>query len=279
MIRIYVVEVAVEIGDRPALLVGQLHYWHEKAKEEEQSIGKWIDGVHYVYNTYQAWNEQFPHWSLNSVKNVFKKLVDSEIVFRSKYFKGWNQTRAWGLNYSHPIAQKLVDGWYKNWSMHKAKTGRCYNTYNTQKEQTKNTTPVVELRVETSKDPYQTRTRTDGELKEQKVSLASGEFKQAHDWLVSLDEIDRDRVDKYIKAQVDRPKVRNPIGYERYVTSQVWRKHQGMENHCDFEVTMGLKRVSTPHIHTRVVSYEEKMGADISADEEMQLLYEQGGLE
>lgn len=264
-------KIAKEIGLNAAVVINKLEFWMS------MGCGEKVEGVVYIWNPMRVWNEQLPWLSLRHLKRVFKKLVDSEIVFKRKHGKGWDQTRSYGINYSHPIVTKCPNGLGQNVPMDSDKMSQCYNTDTYPKKTTKNTTPVVELRVETSKDPYQTRTRTDGELKEQKVSR-QGDYSEAAKWLVDLDEIDRDRIDRYIKESIN-PKARNPIGYERYVTSQVWRKHMGMPNHCDFEVTMGLKQVSTPHIHTRVVSYEEKMGADISADEEMELLLQQGGLE
>jgi hypothetical protein len=270
------VEVAKEIGINAAIVVNKLNFWHEKSKTEK--YGKWVEGVHYVYNTYDQWREQFPWMSYDTVKRTFNKLVDIGLVFKIKYKKGWEQVRGWALNYSHSIWAKCPNPLGQNAPMEKGKMPQCYNTDTYPKKTANTTTHVVPTRLPASRDPYHNSTRSNGELKEHKVSPASNDFIYAKKWLVGLDEIYRDRVEQYVKAQMSNPKIRNPIGYEREVVSEVWRKHMGLSNHCDFVVTMDMKR---EHNYSREVEYltrEQKVGADMSFDEEMEMLYEQGGI-
>ena len=273
------VEVAKEVGINAAIVVNKLNFWHEKSKTE--GYGKWIDGVHYIYNTYEQWQEQFPWLSLITVKRVFKKLVDLELVFKIKFKKGWDQVRGWALNYSHPIVSKCYHPSYQNDTMDSIKMIPCYNTDTYPKKTASTTTHVVPTRPSASKDPYhnRTRSRTSNEgLKDYKVSPASNDFAYAKEWLVGLDEIYKDRVERDVKAQMSNPKIRNPIGYEREVLSEVWRKHMGKPNHCDFVVTMDTKSEYNYSQQVEYLTKEQKVGATISFDEEMQMMYEQGGI-
>ena len=273
-------DVAMEIGEKPALMLNQILYWISRKQGTP-------DG--YIWNTYEGWRSQenFPWWGIATVRRVLKKLEDLEIIFKRKHsidkrVHSWDQRREWGLNYSHPLvvlvlSKRSVEG-DQNDQPNMIKKIRCYNTDTYPKKTADTTPPVVPTRPSTSKDPYHNSTRTYGELVRDKVSPASSNYSDAKKWLVDLDEIDRDRVEKYVKAQLSNPKIRNPVGYEREVLSQVWRKHMGMENHCDFEVTTNMRQVITPTIQTKILSYEEKVGAAISLDEEMEMLYEQGGI-
>ena len=273
-------DVAMEIGEKPALMLNQILYWISRKQGTP-------DG--YIWNTYEGWRSQenFPWWGKNTVRRVLKKLEDLEIVFKRKHsasngVHSWDQRREWGLNYSHPLVvlvlSKKSGAGAQNGHPQVPKKIRSYNTDTYPKKTANTTTHVVPTRLPASRDPYHNRTRSNGELKEHKVSPASNDFIYAKKWLVGLDEIYRDRVEQYVKAQMSNPKIRNPIGYEREVVSEVWRKHMGMENHCDFEVTTNMKR---EHNYSREVEYltrEQKVGADMSFDEEMEMLYEQGGI-
>lgn len=273
-------DVAMEIGEKPALMLSQIIYWISKKQGTQ-------DG--YVWNTYEEWRskENFPWWGIATVRRALKKLEDLEIVFKRKHsvdkkVHNWDQRREWGLNYSHPLvllvlSKRSVEG-DQNDQPNMIKKIRSYNTNTYPKKTTNTTTHVVPTRLPASRDPYHNSTRSNGELKEHKVSPASNDFIYAKKWLVGLDEIYRDRVEQYVKAQMSNPKIRNPIGYEREVVSEVWRKHMGLSNHCDFVVTMDMKR---EHNYSREVKYltrEQKVGADMSFDDEMELLYEQGGI-
>ena len=74
---------AMAIGLNEAIIVQQLHYWSLKAK----------DG--WVYNTYEQWHEQFPFWSVITIKRTFLKLEQDGIVVsrqgnstnRKKYYR------------------------------------------------------------------------------------------------------------------------------------------------------------------------------------------------
>jgi hypothetical protein len=283
MIRTYLVEVAMEIGDRPATIVSQLHYWHEKSKEK--GYGKWIDGVHYIYNTYEQWHEQFPFWSVHTVRNILNKLVDTDVVFRRKYWKGWNQARGWALNYSHPICHFLTDGHVKNWQMDMSKSDRSYCYIPHQREhqtltpvgETENLTskePCSKEKVTTSKNPICQKV-TDG-VTSKKNPKYREEYPDARDWLESQPKDFRKRASEYVDFHLNGPKVKSPQAFKMSIVVQIWRKYTDQEHHTDFKYidkTNLVDRSQDKQIEYETMTREEL--ADLSIDKEMQLIQEE----
>ena len=237
---------------------------------QDTKYGVWKEGVKYIHNTYEAWQKQFDWLTTMTIKRIFKKLVELKIFIQEKYGKGYSHEQMWRIDYSHPLVTKCNPSQKQNVTASSNKMLPRYNT-DTYPNKTTDTTPVVKTEIPTDRRTYQkTKQRTAKEL----ARTTPENYKEAKAWLVGLDIIDRDRIEKYIKAQADQPKVRNPIGLERYVTCQVWLKHMGKENHCDFEVSMDLRPKKIPVLQ---VTYKEPYGTGF--DEEMQELMSRGGME
>ena len=79
-------QLACTIGLNEAIIVQQLHYWSLKAK----------DG--WVYNTYEQWHEQFPFWSVITIKRTFLKLEQDGIVI-SRQGKSTNRKKYYRIDY------------------------------------------------------------------------------------------------------------------------------------------------------------------------------------
>ena len=79
-------QLACIIGLNEAIIVQQLHYWSLKAK----------DG--WVYNTYEQWHEQFPFWSVITIKRTFLKLEQDGIVV-SRQSKSTNRKKYYRIDY------------------------------------------------------------------------------------------------------------------------------------------------------------------------------------
>ena len=79
-------QLACAIGLNEAIIVQQLHYWSLKSK----------DG--WVYNTYKQWHEQFPFWSVITIKRTFLKLEQDGIVV-SRQSKSTNRKKFYRINY------------------------------------------------------------------------------------------------------------------------------------------------------------------------------------
>jgi hypothetical protein len=82
---------AVAVGLNEAIVLQQLHYWLNNPKG-----GVEMDGYRWVYNTYEQWQaDNFPFWSVSTVKRTFTNLEDMELVVsrqqatydRKKYYR------------------------------------------------------------------------------------------------------------------------------------------------------------------------------------------------
>ncbi|GAA0319111.1 hypothetical protein GCM10008967_07040 [Bacillus carboniphilus] len=58
---------ASKVGLNEAIVLQQIHYWLQKSTHE-------YEGKPWVYNTYDAWTENFPFWSRSTVVRIIKKL-------------------------------------------------------------------------------------------------------------------------------------------------------------------------------------------------------------
>jgi len=112
---------AVKIGLNEAIFIQQLHYWLEiskkkEAKEKEKTRLK--KGKFWSYNTYDELMEQFPFWSVKTIKRIVKGLKESEILLVENFNKDkWNKTNWYSINY-----QKLESLLSKNGAESEDKT-------------------------------------------------------------------------------------------------------------------------------------------------------------
>jgi hypothetical protein len=95
--RFFSAEIAEALSDiNAAVIIQQLHYWMGKER-----VGKTIDGVKWVYNSFNDWVlEQFKWlsvWQFRKSMNLLRNL-DIVLVKRHKS-KQWNQTNYYSLNY------------------------------------------------------------------------------------------------------------------------------------------------------------------------------------
>lgn len=69
---------AVKIGLNEALFIQQLHYWLTSSKNIR-------DGKHWVYNTVDEWNKQFPFWSKATLKRTIASLEKMGLIQSANY--------------------------------------------------------------------------------------------------------------------------------------------------------------------------------------------------
>ncbi len=95
--RFFSAEIAEALGDiNAAVIVQQLHYWMQK-----QGVGTPIEGVKYIYNTFDDWvSEQFKWLSVWKFRKAMNLLRSLEIVKVIRYkARQWNQTNYYSLDY------------------------------------------------------------------------------------------------------------------------------------------------------------------------------------
>ena len=243
----YEAELAVEIGINPAIVFSKLCYWLDKG------YGKELDGRVYIYNTYKQWHRQFPWLTVRTIQNVFKKLIDLELVLRTKG-KGWDQTSHWSVNYSHPITKKFRNGLRKNCVSTTKKVRTVINTYPNQK-QTTEPTPVRKSEVFTTTKP----TTNKGKYRE--------EYPLAREWLEKENKRFRAAVSDYVDYHTNSPKVHYPQAFRMKLLVEIWRKYTKQEHHTDFEYVdkEKIKTIVTPVISvcSREIEYDEAIDAEM----------------
>mgnify|MGYP000459734166 CR=1 FL=1 len=77
-------ELATQIGLNEAIVLQQIHYWtcfNEKAEKNER------DGFYWTYNTYKAWQEQFPFWSIMTIRRIIKSLETHGLLIIGSFNK------------------------------------------------------------------------------------------------------------------------------------------------------------------------------------------------
>lgn len=90
-------ELAYQLNDlQAATIVNQLHYWLEK-----ENVGTFIDGVKYIYNTFEDWvKEQFKWLSSWQFRKHMKRLRELGIVLVTRHRASeWNQTNYYAIDY------------------------------------------------------------------------------------------------------------------------------------------------------------------------------------
>lgn len=75
---------ATKIGLNESIILQQIHYWLEINKKTNNNFK---DGFYWSYNSYEKWQEQFPFWSLSTIKRTIKKLESYGLVISGNYNK------------------------------------------------------------------------------------------------------------------------------------------------------------------------------------------------
>lgn len=92
------------IGLNEAIILQQVHYWIGRNKEVGRNFH---EGKHWTYNTEEEWNEKFPFWNKDTIKIIFKKLRDMELI-RVGNFKLSQMDRTLWYTISYEKLEELV---------------------------------------------------------------------------------------------------------------------------------------------------------------------------
>lgn len=106
---VYDMDLAVLIGDREAQVLQQIEYWcniKEQAdlRNEKTIEMGYIDGHYWTYNTIEEWHQQFPCWSLMTIRRLLKNLRDKNLVITGNFNKkGYDRTLWYTVNHEELI--------------------------------------------------------------------------------------------------------------------------------------------------------------------------------
>lgn len=93
---------ASAIGLNEAIVLQQLHYWLTAT-----AAGVEHDGKNWVYNTMEQWQEQFPFWSVDTIKRAIGALKAAGLISVERLNKHkHDQTNFYTIQYGH---KALVD--------------------------------------------------------------------------------------------------------------------------------------------------------------------------
>ena len=107
---------AKEIGLNEAIMLQQIHFWIGKKNNYK-------DGRYWVYNTYDEWLEQFPFWSLSTLKRTITSLSNKKLIIIGNFNKAkFDKTNWYTINYdalnsvNQPLGQnEPIDS--SNWTI------------------------------------------------------------------------------------------------------------------------------------------------------------------
>src|SRR3990167_1938289 len=90
---------ACKFGLNGAIVLQQVHYWlvlARKAKDDR----KFIEGRWWVYNSYEEWKENFPWWSLPTIKRTILHLEKYNLLISKEMrAQDWDHTKWYSVNY------------------------------------------------------------------------------------------------------------------------------------------------------------------------------------
>ncbi len=87
--------VASAIGVSEAIVLHRLDYWLGRSKHR-------FKGRAWVYNTYEAWQEQFPFWSRRTIQSTFRRLERIGVVESTQAHNRsrWDKTKWYSIDYA-----------------------------------------------------------------------------------------------------------------------------------------------------------------------------------
>lgn len=85
---------AQKVGLNESIILQQLHYWLQKSDKE-------IDGKKWVYATYEQLHEQFPFWSIATIRRIIANLEKQNYILTANYnHMKIDKTKWYSINYS-----------------------------------------------------------------------------------------------------------------------------------------------------------------------------------
>ena len=92
-------ELAVVVGLNSAIVLQQIHYW---VRINQRADKNFRDGYYWTYNSYEDWREQFPFWSISTIKRIFMELESDGLIVTGNYNRlPIDRTKWYRLNYEH----------------------------------------------------------------------------------------------------------------------------------------------------------------------------------
>lgn len=95
---------ACKLGLHEAMILQQIHYWLIQNKRSDKNFK---DGYHWTYNSYKQWQQQFPFWSMATVRRAINQLESLGILISGEYNKKAGDRSKWyRIDYSRLTSDK-----------------------------------------------------------------------------------------------------------------------------------------------------------------------------
>jgi len=95
-------QLAVKIGLNEAIFIQQTHYWLQKSKND-------FKGRKWTYNSYEKLQEQFPFFSISTIKRIIKNLKNKELLIVDNFNKDSRDKTNW-YSIDYVKFNALIDG-------------------------------------------------------------------------------------------------------------------------------------------------------------------------
>ena len=96
---------AAVIGLNEAIVLQQIHFWCEVAREKQTN---YKSGHFWVYNSIPNWQRQFSWWSVSTVKRIFSNLQQKRLVIVSSSYNKYGPDRTKWYRPHYEELQKLL---------------------------------------------------------------------------------------------------------------------------------------------------------------------------
>ena len=97
-ILIFQKSLAISIGLNESIVVQQIDYW---IKNNEKNKRNFKDGYYWTYNSFEKWHEEFPFWSVITIKRIFTRLEELGILISANYNKTtFDRTKWYRIDYN-----------------------------------------------------------------------------------------------------------------------------------------------------------------------------------
>ncbi|MBT4879515.1 MAG: hypothetical protein HOI80_03225 [Alphaproteobacteria bacterium] len=84
---------ARQIGVKDAIVLQQIHYWLNPKLNKNV-----FEGCHWVYNTYDQWQQQFPFWQIRTIRRIINRLEEKNFL-RSFVSRSLKNAKYYTINY------------------------------------------------------------------------------------------------------------------------------------------------------------------------------------
>ena len=96
---------AKRIGLNEAIILQQIHF----LSNPDNRSGRTYQGHKWIYNTYDQWQEQFPFWSIPTIKRTILRLEKDGLIHTTDAINkmSMDRTKWYRINYDHPQLSPL----------------------------------------------------------------------------------------------------------------------------------------------------------------------------